>query len=511
MPAFRKILPLLFFATAVPSCDGKKAPPVTPTASATAEEWVGYHVEIPVTPDAFATLGSDLFGTSAQNGQFLPPFALAAGVYLSSEPETATSTQSRIRISFDDMAPATGQRVLALAPASFQLGQLFLTATQAAIATMHADEMMQAGSGESFYLEYRVNSTQGGTMSLGLRGALDAYTFVVDIQSPPTHLNPSQIGMPAMPPGAYDTVAGTVWFHLSLDEFSFFSNHAYGSGATGAQNFTDFQLVPFDWLRLTVTPHIDQQYVNVGFDILATDNTRTAFASAPASVLAGAQFQALVERNMSAMQLAEAAKPGSSSPWSAPFYYDSPDTGGVVQVVASGAAGIFEVAYAVASPQHSLTEVPFLAYTPVTIQPEDPNASASCQSLGGTLSPNGVFDITFSASTTITQSPDLKGPLVGPIYCSVFNASDVNAAGPIAGANSLQDFQLPSVNLSSGPAPTFTTNTFYSGNYQILCFQDLDGDGNASGGDPVTLPIGNYPLQCNTNAAAVQFALLDPQ
>ncbi len=510
MLGFRKILPLILFATIVPSCDGKKAP-TTPTASATAEEWVGYHVEIPMMPDAFGALGSGLFGTDAQNAQFVSSFELAAGVYLGGEAETTTATQSRIRISFNDMAPATGQRTLALAPASFQLGQLFLTATQAAIATMHSDEMMQAGSGERFYLEYRVSSTQGGTMSIGLRGALDVYTFVLDIQSPPTHLNPTQIGMPAMPPSASDSVAGTVWFHLSEDEFSFFSNHAYGSGSTGAQNFTDFDLVPFDWLRLTVTPHIDQQFVNVGFDIVAADNTRTAFASAPASVLAGAQFQALVERNMTSMTAAEAVKPGSSAPWSSPFYYDSPDTGGVVQVVASGAAGVFQVAYAVASPQHNLTEVPFLAYTPVTIQPEDPNATASCQSLGGTLGPNGVFNITFSASTTITQSPNLKGPLTGPIYCSVFNASDVNAGGPIAGANSLQDFELPTANLSSGPAPTFTTNTFYSGNYQILCFQDLDGDGNASMGDPVTLPIGNYLLQCNTNAAAVQFALLDPQ
>jgi hypothetical protein len=506
----RKILPLLVIAIAASACE-KGSDNNTQTASATAQEWVGYHVEIPMTSAAFTTIGQALFGSAAQNGQYLPPYELAAGVYLSSEQETATSTQSRIRVAFNDMAPATGQRTLALAPASFELGQIFLTATTAAVTTMHADEMAQPGSGESFYLEYRVNSTQGGTMSIGLRGALDAYTFVVDIQSPPTHLNPAQIGMPAAAPDAYDTVAGTVWFHLSLDEFTFFSNHAYGSGATGAQNFTDFQLVPFDWLRLTVTPHLDQQFINIAFDVVAADGTRTAFANAPASVLAGAQFQALVERNMTAMNAAEAAKAGSSSPWSAPFYYDSPGMGGVVQVVASGAAGSFEVAYAVASPQHALTEVPFLAYTPVTIQPEDPNATASCQSLGGTISPNGVFNVTFSASSVVMQSPSLKGPLTGTIYCSVFNASDVNTAGPVPGAVSLQDFHVDNANLSTGPAPTFTTNTFYSGNYQILCYQDLLGNGKTSMGDPVTLPIGNYPLQCDKNAAAVQFAILDPQ
>ena len=29
-------------------------------------------------------------------------------------------------------------------------------------------------------------------------------------------------------------------------------------------------------------------------------------------------------------------------------------------------------------------------------------------------------------------------------------------------------------------------------------------------GDPVTLPIGSFPIACNLNPVTVQFALLDP-
>jgi hypothetical protein len=49
------------------------------------------------------------------------------------------------------------------------------------------------------------------------------------------------------------------------------------------------------------------------------------------------------------------------------------------------------------------------------------------------------------------------------------------------------------------------------GDYQILCFQDRTGSGNVAMNDPVTLPIGSFPIACNKNPVAVQFALLDPE
>ncbi len=84
--------------------------------------------------------------------------------------------------------------------------------------------------------------------------------------------------------------------------------------------------------------------------------------------------------------------------------------------------------------------------------------------------------------------------------------------GPLPGAVSLQDFNLPNADLHRPmPAPTFTTKQVYAGDYQILCFQDLAGNGMASMGDPVTLPIGGYTMACNENPITVEFALLDPQ
>ena len=103
---------------------------------------------------------------------------------------------------------------------------------------------------------------------------------------------------------------------------------AYGEGATSGQNFNDFQLIPHTWLRLTVDPHLTQQFVDVSFDVVTLANARVHVANAPASVLAGGTFQALVDRSMSTMITQEAAMAGSSTPWTVPFYYSDPNGGG---------------------------------------------------------------------------------------------------------------------------------------------------------------------------------------
>ncbi len=77
---------------------------------------------------------------------------------------------------------------------------------------------------------------------------------------------------------------------------------------------------------------------------------------------------------------------------------------------------------------------------------------------------------------------------------------------------SLQSIKIDNADLSTGAAPvTAVTDELYAGDYQILCAQDLDGDGGASTGDPVTLPIGSYTVACNKNPVTVEFAILDPQ
>jgi hypothetical protein len=494
------------------SSSGMCPPPTPTTTTPVGVEWTGFHVEVPLVPSDFDKLASGLFGAAAQAGSFTKDQVLSPGIYLTASVETSTPDQTRLTFAFDD--GTNPRRVLAVAPASFKLGSIFISTVDAALAKMQADNAAQPGSGETFFLEYRVASAMGGKLSFGVKGALGVYTLVVDVTGPHTSLTTGQIGKPADTFGPYDTVAGTVWFHLSKDDFDFFVSHAYGQGATSKQNFSDFQLVPHNWLRLTVDPHLDKQFVDVSFDVVTTNNSRVHVSKAPASVLAGSTFQAMVDRNMTTMTAQEQAKQGSSTPWQTPFYYDDPNGGGVVQVIAQGQAGSFSIAYAIESPRNTLKEVPFVAYQPVMIAPPDPNQTAGCAMLGDPtimLAPKGTFDITFSASSTILMSPNLKGPLTGDIYCSVYHASDVDVTGPHTGAMSLQDFKLPMANLQAMPAPTFTTQAFFAGDYQILCFQDLQSTGMVAQYDPVTLPIGSYTIACNKNPVEVQFAILDPQ
>jgi uncharacterized protein (DUF2141 family) len=494
------------------SSSGSCAPPSTTAAVAPADEWVGFHVEVPLVPADFDPLASGLFGSDAQAGKFIQGKELSSGITVSSSADPTTPAQTRLTFAFDD--GTNPKRVVAVAPASFAVGSVFISTVDAALAKMQADNAAQPGSGESYFLEYRVTSALGGKLSFGVRGNLGVYTLVVDVTSPHTGLKVGTIGKPVDTFAPYDTVAGTVSFHLTKDDFDFFVGHAYGAGATSKQNFDDFELAPHTWLRLTVDPHLTQQFVDVSFDVVTLKNQRIHVSDAPASVLAGSTFQGLVDRNMTTMLAQEAAMVGSSTPWTVPFYYSDPSGGGVVEVIAQGTTGSFSIAYAIESPQNPLKDVPFVAYQPVSITQSDAGVVASCQDLGDPsikLAPAGTFDITFSASSTILSSPDLKGPLQGTIYCSVYHADDVNIEGPLPGATELQSFTLPNANLQVKPAPTFTTQTFFAGAYQVLCFQDLDGDGNASMGDPVTLPIGSYPMACNKNPISVEFSILDPE
>lgn len=490
---------------------GCQSPSQTSTGESTqAVEWVGFHAEVPWAPTAFHSLVSGLIGPDAQNGNFVTNQQIVQGVYLSATAETTTTGQSRVALTFDDGSGTP--RSLAVAPASFAVGTLFLTTIDAALAKMQADNAQQPGSGESFLLQYKVVSPQGGTFTLGVHAVTGVYTLVLDVASPPTNLPPGKIGTPASNATPYDTIDGTVWFHLSKDDFDFFVGHAYGQDGTGAQNFDDFALEPHNWLRLTVTPHLSAQYVNVAFDVLGLDGTRTPVAQAPASVLAGSLFQAMVDRNMSTMLAQEQTKAGSSTPWEVPFYYNAPVGGGVVQVIAQGTTGVFVIAYAVEAPQHALVDVPFLAYEPVAPPPEGGASTTACNQLGNPgiiAASQGAFSITFTASSEILSSPNLP-PLVGDIDCSVYNASDVDIAGPKVGAQSLNDFVVPHVNLQASTPPTYLTTTFPDGDYQILCAQDLNGNGNVDPGEPITLPVGDFPLACNVNPVTVQFAILDP-
>jgi hypothetical protein len=508
------------FALCACNNGGSSGPPTPAGAAAVAStgqstqsvEWVAYHTEVPFAQGDFHGLAAGLFGTDAQNGNFISNKEVSPGIYLSSVADPTTPEQTIVSLTYDDGSGTP--RPFAVVPASFAVGNVYLTTIDAALTKMAADATSGQAQGEAFLVQYQVTSTQGGTFSFGVHGNAGVYTLVLDVSTPTTKLTPGSIGQAAQNTAPFDTVAGTVWFQLNQDDFDYFVSHAYGKDATAAQNFNDFALVPFDWLRLTVQPHLTDQYVNVSFVVLGIDGSRTPVAAAPASILAGNTFQTMVDHAMTTMTAQEKAKAGSSSPWTIPFYYDNPVGGGVVQVVAQGTAGQSQIAYAVSAPTHVLTDVSFLPYKPVNLPPPAASATAACNNLGNpgiVLSNAGAFGITFTASEQVTQSPDLKGPLVGDILCSVFNASDVTVEGPTAGAVSLQDFTVPGANLQSGTAPSYLTQEFPDGSYQILCFQDLMSTGSPTVGDPVTLPIGGFTIACNLNPVTVQFAILDPQ
>jgi hypothetical protein len=481
----------------------------TDTLDTQSVEWVSFQTEVPFASSNFHALISGLFGSDAQAGNFVTHQEVTPGVFIGAAADPTTSEQTRVTLSFDD--GTTTPRKIAVVPASFATGAVYLTTIDAAIATMVSEEAQQKGSSESFLLQYQVTSPMGGTFSFGVHGVTGTFTLLLNVSSPTTNLAKGKIGTPALSAAAYDTINGTVWFGLSQNDFDYFVDHAYGADATAGQNFNNFILEPHKWLRLTVTPHLTSKFVDVSFAVQSNDGTRIPLAKAPASILAGGLFQSLVDRNMTTMTAQEKVKAGSSTPWTAPFYYDDPSGGGVVQVIAQGLAGAFTIAYAVEAPHHTIKDVPFLPYEPVAIAPPDPAATTACNKLGNAgivAAPQGAFEITFSVSSVITGNA--HPPLVGDLQCAVYHAADVTVEGPKNNAPTLQYFVVHDVNLESYTPTTFLTNVLPDGQYQILCFQDLKHDGNADVGDPVTLPIGSVTVACNLNPVNVQFALLDP-
>ncbi len=483
---------------------------VDPT-KALPSEWVSFALHMPLPAD-WDAMASGLFADDAAAGKFLPERQFSTGYWIAAAADPTTPDQSRLTLTFVK-ADGKTRRTLAVVPTSFAIGKVWLQTVRAAMAKMTADAAKDPVGAERFLLEYHVVSTQGGLFNFGVEGNQGVYTLHITVSSPRTSLVPEAIGHALQSASAFDSIAGTVWFHLNKDDFDFFVDHAYGAGATSKQNFKDFRLFPHNWLRLTVDPHLDQKFVNVGFEVVTLDNQRIAVAKAPASILAGNAFQELVLHNMGTMLDAEDAKAGSSLPWDSTFYYDHPDGGGVVRVVAHGEAGKFSIAYAVETPQHALADVPFVAWPDVVFPAKDPNADAACNQLGDPsiqLAAQGTLDMTFKAGKVVLDSKDLKGPLKGTIRCSIFHAADVTVVGPNDGAKSLQDFNVENADLQAATAPTFTSQLLTAGQYQVLCAQDLDNSGDASKGDPVTLPIGGQEVACNKNPVIIEFGLLNP-
>lgn len=506
-------------ATAEPTCE---PPDETPAATEVLRprsrpvEYVGLTVTRPVDAAAFRAFASPLFGPEARDGRGHVEYALQPGLFLTVEPDPRTDEQAIIRLDMVSTTEPDDRRTVFRAPASFGYGALFIDAVEAALA--QAAAVRADGEGEPFWIEYRARSPHGGNLDLRLTYEGAEPVLSLTTHTPQTSLMDGRINQPAFEGEPYETIAGTVWFELGRDQFDFFVERAYGVTESAGQNFKDFQLKPHDWLRLTVTPELAQQRVDVAFEVVTLDGRRLAFARAPASYIAGDLFKQGVLRMVDNMLDQEDAAPGSSTAWTVPFHYDDPEGGGVVRVVAQGQGGVFRIAYAVESPVNRLRPVEFLPYAQVfEIPAEFPEVETDCAEYGSEPAAQGYFELTFDASTTVRNSRNLAHPLRGPIWGSVFRAEDVVGTGPKPGARAVASFAFDDVDLTDPDAlAAFPIDVqLIAGRYQILGFIDIDGnadpdDPDPDVGDPVTIPIGAYDLECARQPVRVEFAILRP-
>jgi hypothetical protein len=457
-----------------------------------------------------------LFGRAARDGRGHAGLEVQRGVFLTVTPDGRTPDQVVVRMELQ-LARGAERRTVLSVPASGTYGDVYIDTVRVALARAAAVEAREAGAMEPFFLQYRTQSPNGGDLLVEVRFEGGRTALTVRANAARTSLLPGHVNQAAFAGRPYETLAGTVWFSLSRDEFGFFSTRAYGVTSGAAQNFRDFQLLPHDWLRLTVTPRLSDGLVDVGFEVLTADGRRVPFAKAPASYVAGEQFQQSVFRMVDNMLAQEAEAPGSSTPFEVPYYYDDPLGGGVVQVIATGVRGSFKIAYAVESPVRFLQDVEFVPYQGrVDIPAELPPVMATCEDRGSTTALRGRFTLRFDASSTVRESPSLTHPLRGPVWLSVYRAADVTISGPRPGSEPVATFSAPDVDIRGGlSAESYPVDAeLPAGDYQILGFMDIDGnspaDGDPDEGDPVTLPIGGYKVQCADNPVVVEFALLLP-
>jgi hypothetical protein len=451
-------------------------------ADTAATEYVGITESIPLDPAAPEVVLAPLFDPSSD----APPVELGPGVTLTSDPHPKTSAEVVLSVTVaSDAAPL--ERTVAMVPASSATGAVYVDTVRAALARNAEVEAEDPDDAEPVLLEYRSTSAQGGHITLAVvDDPGEAPSLEVTARTPTTSIEPGRVNTAAYEGAPYESLYGLVWFGVSRDQFDFFVNRAYGLSAGKSQNFNDFQLVPHNWLRLTVTPELDQDRVDVAFEVVTLEGDRVPLARAPASLVAGEQFMRTVYRQMDAMAAAEEAEPGSSTPWKAPFYYDDPEGGGVVEVIAQGEDGESRIAYAVESPVNELTEVDFVAYQGVVEVPEDWDApDPTCAALGSEEAAAGVFDVTFVASSTVAQSPP---PKAWPARCgstalrtSRSPADRGRRAGDLVRVRGCRRERRP---VGGVPHPRRGAR----GDYQLLGFMDVDANA-----DPRTRPRRGRP------------------
>ncbi|MBX3274893.1 MAG: hypothetical protein KF729_31810 [Sandaracinaceae bacterium] len=521
----RPLRSVLGLALLLVACDGGGATPPTDDPAGTLLrprsapiEFVGLSVSRPIVGEAdFLEVASPLFGDDARAGRFHAGFALDPGLTLHSEADPRTTEQVVLTLRMQPTAGGEARTILRV-PASLEYGRIFVETVRVALARTR-EAAARGGSTPDWHLEYHTVSVNGGYLRVQLDHRRGEARLIVTTENPRTSLRAGAINTAAFQGSPHEMIGGTVTFpDISRDEFEFFTSRAYGVSAASDQNFDDFELQPYDWLRITVRPQLEQGMVDVAFDVVFLDGTRVPFARSPASYVAGEQFRENVFRLVDNMNRAEAEAPGSSSDFTAPFHYDDPAGGGVVRVIATGERGRFYIAYAVDSPVHELRDVDFVPYVGnplAALEVTPPRGRASCEERGSVAADAGLLSLRFDASDAVRNSASLAAPLRGTFHGDVYRAADVTISGPRDGAEPVASVSFEGVDVTEGvSAERFALPAALpSGRYQVLGFLDIRGHGAREpvAGDPVTLPIGAIALECAAQEAVVELALLLPE
>ena len=496
------------------AADAEVVPLRGPTAPT---EYVGLTTQIPIDRASFDETASALFGDAAAHGAYLDGLDVGTGLTLSSAEHPDAEGEVAVTVELETTGAEPPTRTVAVVPASLTTGKTFIDAVDAALARTEEVRAEDPADLAPWRIEYRSRSANGGSVTVGAVFEPDTGAALeVAAQGPTTSLLGDRINEAATEGAPYETVYGLVWFDVSRDQFDFFANRAYGISAGKDQNFSDFELVPHNWLRLTVTPELDDDRVSVGFEVITLDGRRVPVAKAPASLVAGEQFMQTVFRMAENTAAQEEAEPGSSTPWEVPFYYDDPEGGGVVEVIAVGRDGRTQIAYSIESPANELTDVPFVPYQGEITIPDDWDAPPpGCADVGSTEASEGRFELTFQPSTTV-QGTELKAPLRGTVYGSVYRSEDVKISGPIEGAEPVATLRVPDVDATDGASDPYLLEVdLPAGSYQILGFLDIDGNADPDEpdpdeGDPVMIPIGGYELACELQPVVAEWAIVLP-
>lgn len=105
------------------------------------------------------------------------------------------------------------------------------------------------------------------------------------------------------------------------------------------------------------------------------------------------------------------------------------------------------------------------------------------------------LSLEFSLEESIRE--DAGGRMTGDLHWAVYRGGDVGLFGP-GDHDSLYAGEIHGVDLAgSGSVYEIHLENVDAKDYQVLAFLDRDGDGESSGGDPVTFPSDAFGVRAD--------------